>query len=258
MQTEIDVSLTYELGPARTALLEIEAARAEGQTVIAEELDVGDAAVRRIDGDGGLGRRAWIRIGGTVMRLRYRATVDVSRASVRVRSLGPTPFHDLPSGLLCYVRPSRFCQSDLLEPFASRRFGQLDGGAKVAAILDWISREMEYSADHSVATTTLLETFVSRKGVCRDYAHMMCGLLRASRIPARYVSAYGAPVTPPDFHAVVQVWLEGEWHLIDPSGMCGAGELVLIGAGRDAGDVPFMETPDNARLIDQQVTVTRK
>jgi len=84
----------------------------------------------------------------------------------------------------------------------------------------------------------------------------MCGLARASHIPARYVSAYGARVDPPDFHAVVEVWLEAGWHLVDPSGMCPADELVLIGVGRDAGDVPFMETPDEARFIAQQVSVT--
>jgi transglutaminase-like putative cysteine protease len=86
---------------------------------------------------------------------------------------------------------------------------------------------------------------------------MLCGLARASRVPARYVSAYGVSVAPPDFHAVVQVWLDNRWHLIDPTGMCDADELVLIGIGRDAADVPFMETPDEARLLDQRIRVSR-
>jgi hypothetical protein len=38
--------------------------------------------------------------------------------------------------------------------------------------------------------------------------------------------------------------------------MCTPDELVLIGVGRDAADVPFLETPDEARLLEQKVRVT--
>lgn len=253
---KIDVSLTFELGPARTALLALEAARTTGQDVIVDDLAIEDAALHRFEGEGGLGQRVWAVFERPEMRLRYRAEVDIARAPTRLEGLAATPLHHLGHAELTFLRPSRFCQSDFFERFARQRFGDLAGGDRIAAILDWIGAEMVYLPGHSTGTTTLLETFAARKGVCRDYVHLLCGLARASGIPARYVSAYGLRVDPPDFHAVAEVWLDGRWHLVDPSGMCGADQLAVIGVGRDAADVPFMETPDDARLVNMSVGVT--
>jgi len=253
---EIDVSLAFELGPARTALLALEAARTKGQDVTEEALEIEDASLVRCAGEGGIGQRVWALFPGSQMQLRYRARVAVSRAPTRLEALAATPLHELRHEQLSFLRPSRFCQSEFFEGFVTKTFGDLAGGDRVAAMLDWIGREMRYVPGHSGSATTLLETFASRKGVCRDYVHLFCGLARASHIPARYVSAYGLRVDPPDFHAVAEVWLGERWHLVDPSGMCGADELAVIGVGRDAVDVPFMETPDDARLVNMAVSVT--
>ena len=252
----LEVALTYELGPQRLALLALVAARVDGQDVLEDELNIENATLHRLPGEHGLGQRVWAKVNCEVMRLRYRATVDVVRQAQRLESLSASPLTDVPAEIISYLRPSRFCQSDMFEAFASRRFGHLDGGDKVAAIRDWITAQIEYVPGASGPHTTLLETFAERRGVCRDFAHVMCGLARASQIPARYVSAYGANVDPQDFHAVVEVWLDGGWHIVDPSGMCAADELVVVGVGRDAADVPFMETPDTALLRHQAVKVT--
>jgi transglutaminase-like putative cysteine protease len=257
MKIHIDVSMTYELGAERTALLALEPARIEGQVVTEETLEIGDAELRPIAGETGVGRRVWARLNSDIMRLRYRSRVDVLRPPVRLDGLAAAPMDALPPEQITFLRPSRYCQFDRLDAFAAEQFGRFSGGERVAAIMGWIAAEMEYAPGQSDSGTTLIETFETRKGVCRDFAHLLCGLLRASRIPARYVSAYGVSVDPPDFHAVVQVWLDNRWHLIDPTAMCSADELVLIGVGRDAADVPFMETPDEARLLDQQVRVSR-
>jgi transglutaminase-like putative cysteine protease len=84
---------------------------------------------------------------------------------------------------------------------------------------------------------------------------MVCALARASNIPARCVSVYGAGVNPPDFHAVAQVWLEGGWHMVDATGMSSGADLVVIAAGRDASDIAFMETQSMAEMISQSVSV---
>ena len=68
------------------------------------------------------------------------------------------------------------------------------------------------SPGSSDATTTAVDAFVSRHGVCRDFAHLMASFARAAGIPARLVSAYAWRLEPPDFHAVVEVWLDGGWH----------------------------------------------
>lgn len=255
MKINIDVSLTYELGSAGSALLALEAAQTVNQVVAEDNLSVQDASLRRIEGESGFGRRIWVRIDGTRFSLNYQAKVDVKRKQVQLEGLSATPWDELRGELITFARPSRYCQSDEFEAFAAHEFGHISGGEKVATIVEWIQTELAYNPGSSDTRTTLLETFSSRKGVCRDYAHMLCGLARASHIPARYVSAYGPSVDPQDFHAVVQVWLDNQWYLIDPTGMCSTDELVLIGVGRDAADVPFMETSGEAQLLDQRVVV---
>lgn len=59
---------------------------------------------------------------------------------------------------------------------------------------------------------------------------------------------------PPDFHAVVEVFLDGAWHLIDPTGMARADNMALIAVGRDAVDIAFMTTNSFAELQRQNVS----
>ncbi|SDH92576.1 transglutaminase-like domain-containing protein [Lutimaribacter saemankumensis] len=256
MKLDIHVSLAYLLGAQRTALLALEAARTDGQNVLEDHLHIADAEVSSLEGEWGVGRRSWISLREKTMRLNYRATVSVTRNPTSLSGLSQADVTELSSELVTFLRPSRYCQSDLLERFAADHFGHLTGGAKIAAILEWIEAGMTYDPFHSTAETTAMETFAAQRGVCRDYAHLLCALARASHIPARYVSGYGLSVDPPDFHAVVQVWLENAWHMVDPTGMCRPDEIAMIAVGRDAADVPFMETPDEARFLEQNVRVT--
>ena len=61
------------------------------------------------------------------------------------------------------------------------------------------------------ATRTALEAYEEKKGVCRDFAHLMIALCRCLNIPARYVNGYlgdiGVPKDPApmDFSAWVEV-----------------------------------------------------
>ena len=84
---------------------------------------------------------------------------------------------------------------------------------------DWIRAEMDYVPGSSDATTTAADAFVARQGVCRDFAHLMASFARAAGVPARLTSAYAWRLDPPDFHAVVEVWLDGAWHLLDATGL---------------------------------------
>jgi transglutaminase-like putative cysteine protease len=99
-------------------------------------------------------------------------------------------------------------------------------------------------------------SFNLRKGVCRDYSHILIAMARAINIPARFVSAYGPDVIPKDFHALVEVYLDGAWHLIDPTKMSTANETIIIGVGRDAADVPFLSSfgMANFELLSVQVS----
>lgn len=254
MRLEIDVTLDYKIKDERVLLL-LEAADMADQVVISSAMEIEGASLSRIAGEGGIGNWLWAQIEGGEMRLRYRSSVEISRVEPALQTLGATEIFELPAEALTYLRPSRYCQSDLLEAFAQEEFGAFEGGAKIAAIRDWVAREMRYVRGASHSGTTALDTFESREGVCRDFAHLLCALARAAHIPARYAAVYGADVSPPDFHAVAQVWLEGGWHFVDATGMCKASALAVIGVGRDACEVAFMETEQDAQMLRQIVRV---
>lgn len=257
LQLDIDVQLEYQLCTNETVLLILEAAATDAQSIRMSQLEIDEVRLHRIEGAHNIGHRLWALGPPEQLLLRYRATVDVRRAPVVLECLAMPPLPDLPAEVLTYLRPSRFCQSDLFTNFTAQQFGNVAGGAKIAAMLDWISANIDYVPGSSNATTTATDTFAALTGVCRDFAHLLCSLARASGIPARYVSAYGADVQPPDFHAAAEVWLDGAWHIVDPTGMEAAENLALIAVGRDAADVAFMETKNWAQQIRQSVTVKK-
>lgn len=254
MRLSIDVTMEYQLEDPMV-FLAIEAAETDGQTLLSQQLDVQNATLSWVDGEEGLGQRVWACVDADVMRLHYQALVQITRPHPALEGLPATPRHALPGSVISFLRPSRFCQSDMFTQFVDRQFGYLDGGDKIAAIRDWVADQMAYVPGSSHAGTTVLDTFAAREGVCRDYTHMVCALARAADIPARYAAVYGLGVTPPDFHAVAQVWLDGEWHLVDATRMCTPEDLVVIAVGRDACDIAFMETGAFASLISQEVSV---
>ena len=83
----------------------------------------------------------------------------------------------------------------------------------------------------------------------------MISLCRACQIPTRFASVYAPSVTPPDFHAVVEVYLDGAWHLVDPTGMAHADTMAIVAVGRDAADAAFLTTTTTAELRQQTVSV---
>lgn len=151
---------------------------------------------------------------------------------------------ELPFEVLTHLYPSRYCQSDKLERFATRTFGDLaPGHQRVTGLCNWIRDNVDYVLGSSDALTSAFDTVTQRVGVCRDFAHLGIALCRALGIPARYVSAYAWQLQPPDFHAVFEALLKGPagvgWYLFDPTRMSAPDGLVRIGIGRDAAEVAF-------------------
>ena len=191
--------------------------------------------------------------------------VDVNRLAPDITALAQLHPHELPGETLDYLLDSRYCPADRMQPFAEDEFGGTAGGARVEAIRDWIARHFSYEPGSSTATTTALDSFIERRGICRDYAHVLITLARASTIPARYVSCYAPGVNPPDFHAVAEVFLAdetieggGAWYIVDATGMADPSETVKIGVGRDAADVSFLTSFGPANFGNKTVTVTRQ
>lgn len=253
----IAVDLDYGLPEPADVLLQIAAAALPDQWIESEALDVwSDLPLAAVPGEEGIGQRCWSHAVGR-FTARYAATLVVDRLVHPLHRLPPTPVRHLPGPVVGYLMPSRYCPSDKLEGFVRAEFAGLSGGALAAALTEWTARSLRYRPSGSTGATTALDTFASREGVCRDYAHLLVALARAAEIPARCVAAYAPDVTPPDFHAVAELWLDGGWHLVDATGMAGPAEIARICVGRDATDIAFMTMFGTAQLIAQRVRVDR-
>ena len=253
----IDLCMEYAIQDADPALLTIAVARTRQQSVFESDLIVENATLQWIRGGSGLGQRVWALPQGRRLQVRYRARVRLTREAPDLQRMAAVRWEALPAEVLPYLRPSRLCPSDQFVPFVAREFGHLEGGCKIAAMSDWVAKALSYEPGSSNAATTAIDTFLSRQGVCRDFAHVLCSMARAAGIPARYTTGYGVDVSPQDFHAVAEIWLDGDWHIVDVTGMSSATDLAVIGTGRDAGDVAFLETRNWADYVSQVIKVSR-
>lgn len=236
----VSCRLAYRALEPATIVLNVAASRV-GQDVLEEtwQLDRDDATVEELDG-GGSTRLHRLVVGSGPVSVRYEARVRLP-AAVHTDDPGPPPAPgELDRELLTMLRPSRYAPSDRVTGLTARQFGQLAPGAPQAlAIADWIHDSVDYVSGSTGAEDSALETVLTRRGVCRDFAHLAVSFARALEIPARYVSVYAPLLDPPDFHAVVEVRLGGAWWVLDPTRLAPRPTLVRIGAGRDAADCAF-------------------
>lgn len=255
MRLKITVDVEYGIETATDILLQIEAAAMPVQKIRSERLDAGTTTyLARISSEDSIGTRVWLSC-DTALDAHYEAEVEITRQDEDITRLAADPVHKLPHEAVRYLMASRFCPSDEFQSFVAAEFGHCGGGQCVREMADWIGSRYTYSPGASGPATTALETFVQRRGICRDFAHVLITLARAKAIPARMVSCYGPNVSPMDFHAVAQVWLDGRWHLVDPTGMSAPHDTAVIGVGRDAADIAFLTSYGWVTLQRQQVQV---
>ncbi len=56
-----------------------------------------------------------------------------------------------------------------------------------------------------------------------------------------------------DFHAVAEAFVEGAWHVIDPTALAPRESMVRITAGRDAADTAFLSTVGGSLVLNEMV-----
>jgi transglutaminase-like putative cysteine protease len=262
MRLKIDASLDYDFPVVADVLLQCEVAQMPDQRLVEDGLSVSTATpLTPITGLQQVGRRTWTAGEGRFV-LQYHAIVDVTREPVDLARLKAAPLRSLPGRVVHFLWPSRYVQSDALKKFAVEQFGEPSGRA-IVAMAEWTQANIQYLPGCSDEATTACDTFNQKQGICRDFAHVMLSFARALDIPARMVSAYAWNLDPPDFHAVVEVYLSagdqgGAWYLIDPSGLAPVEGIARIGVGRDATDISFMTIfGGEAKLNNQAVSVER-
>lgn len=158
---------------------------------------------------------------------------------------------------LLYLRPSRYCQSDSLFPTARAEFAGLAGHDLLDAVTSWVSSTLMYVSGSSRGTDGATSTLLARRGVCRDYAHLVIALLRALDMPARMAAVYAPGLEPMDFHAVAEAFIDGEWWLVDATRLAPRQSMLRIATGRDASDISFLSNYwANVNVATMLVTAT--
>ncbi|RYD56723.1 MAG: transglutaminase family protein [Sphingomonadales bacterium] len=255
MKLSIRAELDYRFAEPTDVLLQLEAAAIPEQRIESANINVSPCDhFARVAAHDTIGERIWVRANGQ-LSVRYEAIVSIDRLLTDCLDLPRIEPRFLPGETIQYLFGSRYCPSDQFQSFVEAEFGGLDGGQRVIAMRDWIEKSFSYVPGASTAETTAVDTFVRREGICRDYAHVLITLVRASGIPARIASVYALGVNPPDFHAVAEVFLGGEWHLVDATGMAEEAAMAKIGIGRDAADIAFLTAYGTAEMLSQSVTV---
>lgn len=239
IRSELVIEATGEGG---VVLLNVEAQRNDYQRVLGETLSVNPStpiAAHQVPETGN--RYSRLSLSQGMYKIAYEAEVFTELHVDSAEDVLQSSLADLPFDVIPHLYPSRYCPSDEMSSFAFEQFSGAGQGLQlVRSISDWVHEHIEYKAGVSTGTTTAADTFASRAGVCRDFAHLSITLCRALGIPARYVSAYALDLQPPDFHAVFEAYLCDRWYLFDSTKLCPLDGFVRIGVGRDAADTAFL------------------
>ena len=197
---------------------------------------------------------------GSLM-VRYEAAVAVPAVPDAARpDATQTPVDALPSGCLQFTLPSRYCLSDVLSGAAWDLFDDIQPGwAQVQAVCDWVHTHVAYTLGSSTPLTDATDVYMSRQGVCRDFAHLAISFCRALNYPARYAYGYlplvdgSLPKEGMDFAAWMEVFVGGDWYTFDPRNNARRTGRVLIGRGRDALDVAMVTSAGAPWLASMRV-----
>jgi transglutaminase-like putative cysteine protease len=109
---------------------------------------------------------------------------------------------------------------------------------------EYIHRNYKYTPLSTNVNTRAVEVVKKKQGVCQDFAHLMLGICRTHKIPARYVSGYflnqhKKPGEIEASHAWIEVFIPGYgWKGYDPTHRrVPDTRYVKLAIGRDYGDI---------------------
>lgn len=191
-------------------------------------------------------------------RLKLTGTTTVARMDTADQinaSAQQAAIADLPSEVLQFLLPSRYCEVDQFTAIAHDLFGWMTPGwTRASAIRDWVHEKVAFDYKTARPTKTAMDVFTERIGVCRDFQHLAVTMSRCQNIPARYVTGYLGDIRKPysgpgDFSAWYEVFLDGRWMTMDARHNDPRYGRVLMAVGRDAADVAITTSFGNADLM---------
>ena len=177
-----------------------------------------------------------------------RLTVEYTAAVAGRAEAVPVTDYDVSM----YLRPSRYAEADKFYGFAATEFGSyVDSTTLLEKVSSWAGTRLNYVPGSSDPIDGAVDTLLAGTGVCRDFAHLVVALLRAVAVPARVVSVYAPGLSPMDFHAVAEAFVDGVWRVVDATLLAPRESLVRIATGRDAADTAFLTNHRGAITLEK-------
>ena len=227
-----------------------------GQWIIREEFDIKPRVPveEYTDFYGNLCQRIVMPKGRFHYSMKCRAWVPTELESQPMAQLHSVK--QLPVAVLHYLLPSRYCQSDKLGDLATSIVGNAPSSYQnVTSLRNWIHDNIVFQRGSSNSSTSALETVTTRRGVCRDFAHLGIALCRAINVPARMVVGFVHGLEPMDLHAWFEAYIGGQWFTFDATEDQPGGNRIVIAYGRDAADVALASIFGPFTCTTLQVTV---
>jgi transglutaminase-like putative cysteine protease len=135
-------------------------------------------------------------------------------------------------------------------------------------LMQRIYEDFKYDSAATDVTTTAIDAFQLKRGVCQDFSHIAIACLQSLGLPVRYVSGYldthsaspgGSRVAPANTsHAWFSVFdVQFGWVDFDPTNDCMPGEkYITLAYGRDYDDIaPLSGQVDSAGRNQLEVRV---
>ncbi|MCI5579208.1 MAG: transglutaminase-like domain-containing protein, partial [Oscillospiraceae bacterium] len=145
----------------------------------------------------------------------YTVTIYENISGTKYANVLSVQFNaDIANALSPFLYPNKYTDysssSDCVYKAAELCAGLSSTIDKIAAVFCWITDNVSY--DYELAATVQTgyvpnpdRTYNSHKGICFDYASLMCAMLRSQSIPTRLVVGYASPDI---YHAWNEVYTE--------------------------------------------------
>ena len=141
---------------------------------------------------------------------------------------------------ILFMQPTTatLCNSEMFE-FA-KKYVPIINLANFQKLAEALLNYMPYISASTSVTHTAMESFSLKLGVCQDHSHVFLAMAKALAVPARYVSGYLYVNNQSHLasHAWAEIYLEGQWHVVDVSNQLFQPDShVYVAVGRDYWDV---------------------
>ncbi|MFY7898797.1 MAG: transglutaminase-like domain-containing protein [Chitinophagaceae bacterium] len=241
MQLRVTSELVYDVIMPSTFIFNIQVANYTHQKILSETVSITpNLLTEAFSSHENSNRYLGLRVDEPqTFSIKYQAIIDISITTFKIKNEWQ-PAIPLGSSVFPYLFPSRYCESDKLQKFAFKEFGNIvNRYEQVLAINEWIYKNIEYLNGSTNSFTSALNTISERSGVCRDFAHLGIALCRALSIPARYCTVYAYQLFPQDFHACFEAYIGNRWIIFDATKLVPMNAMVIINRSHDAATASF-------------------